>query len=91
MPINNPSYIENRGNASVTAADTPPNRLPVAIGETWFNKVTKRVWISTGMATLADWEDISVDIPPFDLTVFDKILVADGQVLTDGNNVLYRS
>lgn len=86
MPISNPS----NSSSPIIVSSVEPSESPNKIGEIWFKSSTGQLWVSTGTSSVEDWVETSVDSPAVDLAIFDSILVADGQVVTDGANIVYR-
>lgn len=91
MPISNPLLIiQTIGAIAPTVATTDPTAPPSAIALQWFNSVSKDLFLSVGTATVADWAKVTAQPQPLDVAaLFGRIVVANGAVVTDGENVVF--
>jgi hypothetical protein len=85
MPISNPS-----ANPSIIILDDKaPTDPPLALKIQWVDILTGRMWVSKATASASDWVLIAGGIK-VGTEILDRILVANGDVVTDGKNVIYR-
>jgi hypothetical protein len=85
MPISNPSA----NTSSLILKDKAPTDPPPALKIQWVDIVTGRMWVSKATASPSDWVLIAEGIK-VGTEILDRILVADGDVVTDGKNVVYK-
>lgn len=86
MPISNPSANTSSSLILETKAPTDP---PSALKIQWVDITTGQMWVSKATASLSDWVLIAKGIK-VGTEILDRILVANGDVVTDGKNVVYR-
>lgn len=86
MPISNPSANTSSSLILETKAPTDP---PSASKIQWVDITTGQMWVSKATASLSDWVLIAEAIKVGN-GILDRIIVANGEVLTDGKNVVYR-
>ncbi len=85
MPISQPGYVQSTGmgGSNVIVNDFPPDTTPTSQGLLWYDSAARSLYISLGTATVLDWSNLQLDSD-----IIDKILVVDGQVLTQNGYVL---
>ena len=103
MPILNPiiqGLTVNNG-TDLTLALTDPITAPEAKRSFWFNSVARSLFLAIETNSVADWialggapkwgdiENKPNTFPVDVASVLNKILVADGQVLTTDDNVIF--
>lgn len=86
MPISNPSANTSCRLILETKAPTDP---PPALKIQWVDITTGRLWVSKAIDTMSDWVLIGEGIK-VGTEILDRIIVANGDVVTDGKNVVYR-
>ncbi len=87
MPISNPITITTTATPpTISTAD--PNAPPAQVGLFWLNTTTRQLYLSTGTAEASNWVAIAQQT---DITaLLSRIVVANGAVITDGENVVYQ-
>lgn len=87
MPINNPPINQGAGDQNMLLLEEgSPTYPPPSAKVQWVDILTGRLWISKDTESVEDW----IEITQLRVEVLDRILVANGDVLTDGQNVLYK-
>ncbi len=88
MPISNPLTTANSQATPPTISTADPNTPPAQVGLFWLNTTTRQLYLSTGTAAVGNWVAIAQQT---DITaLLSRIVVANGQVITDGENVIYQ-
>ncbi|CAN1211909.1 hypothetical protein TUMEXPCC7403_17015 [Tumidithrix helvetica PCC 7403] len=96
MPIKNPlnntpiELLPVNEQPTIVVITHDPDTAPSMVGLMWFNPSSRRLWISKGVLSVNDWSEIRIDAESIDLAIFDNILVANGDVVTDGTNVILK-
>jgi hypothetical protein len=84
MPISNPLL----NTSSLILEDKAPTDPPSEQRVQWVDVTTGRMWVSRATSNQSDWVLIAEGIK-VGTEILDRIIVADGDVVTDGKNVLY--
>ncbi len=85
MPISNPSP----NTSSLILETKAPTDPPTALKTQWVDITTGQMWVSKATASPSDWVLIAKGIK-VGTEILDRILVANGDVVTDGKNVVYK-
>ena len=85
MPISNPST----NTSSLILETKAPTDPPSALKTQWVDITTGQMWVSKATASPSDWVLIAKGIK-VGTEILDRILVANGEVVTDGKNVVYK-
>ncbi len=88
MPISNPIATTTTTATPPTISTADPNAPPAQVGLFWLNTTTRQLYLSTGTAEASNWVAIAQQT---DITaLLSRIVVANGAVITDGENVVYQ-
>jgi hypothetical protein len=85
MPIANPSA----NTSSLILETKAPTDPPPALKIQWVDITTGQMWVSKATTSPNDWVLIGEGIK-VGTEILDRIIVANGEVLTDGKNVVYK-
>ncbi len=86
MPIANPSANTS---SSLILEDKAPTDPPPALKIQWVDITTGQMWVSKATTSPNDWVLIAKGIE-VGAEILDRIIVANGDVVTDGKNVVYK-